>query len=186
VITRRRLFLAAAVLVAIGAWLPYWGFLMSAPQYPGESLTLLISHEGIRGDVHEVTTLQQYIGVRLPGELPELRWIVSSLVLLAVMLGLAAATRSRATGRLLGWLGIAFFAAFLVASVRTVQHRLYDVGHERDRSAPITAIKDFTPHLIGPTKVGNFTVWSFPHVGAIALAVAMSLTIAGAIRKTHV
>ena len=185
-ITRRRLFLAAAVLVAIGAWQPYWGFLMSAPQYPDESLTLLISHKGIGGDVHEVTTLQQYIGVRLPEHLPELQWIVSSLMMLAIVLALAAVAGSGLMGRLLGWVSVALFLAFLAASVRVVQHRLYDVGHERDRSAPITAIKDFTPRLIGPTKVGNFTVWSFPHVGAIALAAAMSLTAAAAMRRTTV
>jgi len=63
-IARRRFFFAAAALVVVAAWLPYWGFVMSAPQYPDESLTLNVSHRGISGDVQEVTTLQQYIGVR--------------------------------------------------------------------------------------------------------------------------
>ena len=70
--SNRRLFIAAAVLVAAAVWLPYWGFVMSAPQYPDESLMLNISHRGISGDVQEVTTLQQYIGVRFPEELKEL------------------------------------------------------------------------------------------------------------------
>ena len=69
---KRRLFLAASLLVAVAAWLPYWGFVMSAPQYPDESLTLHVSHTGIGGDVQEVETLQQYIGVRFPKQLPEL------------------------------------------------------------------------------------------------------------------
>jgi len=74
------------------------------------------------------------------------------------------------------------FAALLGVSASIVQRRLYAVGHERDRHAPITAVKDFTPRLIGPTKVGNFTVWSFPHIGGIALAAAAALTLTGALR----
>lgn len=72
----RRLFFAAAVLVAAAAWLPYWGFVMSAPQYPDESLVLNISRHGITGDVQEVETLQQYIGVKFPEDLSELEWLV--------------------------------------------------------------------------------------------------------------
>ena len=182
----RRLFLAAAVLVAAAAWLPYWGFLMSAPQYPDESLTLQVSHRGIQGDVQEVETLQQYIGVKFPEHLPELEWLPLAMVGLAVVLGLAAFAGTGLGGRLLRWTSIALFAALLITSAMTVQKHLYRVGHDRDRSAPITAVKDFTPRLLGPTKVGNFTVWSFPHIGGFALIAAMSLAFAGAQRKARV
>ena len=179
----RRLFFAAAVLVAAAAWLPYWGFLMSAPQYPDESLTLQISHRGISGDVQEVTTLQQYIGVKFPDELPELEWLVPAMMALAVVLAIAGIAGSGPAGRLVQWTSVALFVALLAASAGIMQERLYAVGHERDRHAPITAVKDFTPWLIGPTKVGNFTVWSFPHVGGLALVLAMTLAAAGAARK---
>ena len=182
---RRRLFLAAAVLVAAAAWLPYWGFLMSAPQYPDESLTLQVSHRGIEGDVQEVETLQQYIGVRFPRELPELEWLPMAMMGLAALLALGGFTGAGAAGRLLGWTGVVLFVALLVVSAATVQQRLYDVGHDRDPGAPITAVKDFTPRLFGPTKVGNFTVWSFPHVGGVALVAAMTLALAGARRKAQ-
>jgi hypothetical protein len=179
----RRLFFAAAVLVAAAAWLPYWGFLMSAPQYPDESLTLQISHRGIGGDVQEVTTLQQYIGVKFPEQLPELEWLVPAMMGLAVVLALAGVAGADLAGRLVRWTSVALFVALLAASARIMQDRLYAVGHERDRSAPITAVKDFTPRLIGPTKVGNFTVWSFPHVGGLALVLALTLAATGAARK---
>jgi len=61
-----------------------------------------------------------------------------------------------------------------------VQARLYRVRHERDRNAPIRAVHDFTPPLVGPVKVGNFTVWSFPHVGAAMLLIGFGLSIVGA------
>jgi hypothetical protein len=182
---RRRLFLAAAALVAVAAWLPYWGFLMSAPQYPDESLTLQVTHRGIEGDVQEVETLQQYIGVKFPEHLPELQWLPPAMMALAAILLLGGLAGAGVGGRLVRWTGVVLFVALLALSAATVQRRLYDVGHNRDRSAPITAVRDFTPRLFGPTKVGNFTVWSFPHVGGIALIAAMTLALAGARRKAR-
>ena len=180
--TNRRLFLAAAILVAAAVWLPYWGFLMSAPQYPDESLVLEISHRGITGDVQEVTTLQQYIGVRFPQNLTELQWLVPAMLALAVVLAVAGVAGSGIAGRLIRWGSVALFVALLAFCALTVQRHLYSVGHDRDRDAPITAIRDFTPRLIGPTKVGNFTVWSFPHIGGLALVAAMSLATIGSLR----
>ena len=177
-----RLFFAAAVLVAAAVWLPYWGFVMSAPQYPDESLVLNISHRGISGDVQEVTTLQQYIGVRFPRHLEELEVLVPAMVGLAIVLAIAGIAGGGPAGRIIRWASVGLFVALLAFSASTVQRHLYAVGHDRDRDAPITAIKDFTPRLLGPTKVGNFTVWSFPHVGGLALVAAMSLATLGSLR----
>lgn len=183
--TRRRLFFAAAVLVAAAAWLPYWGFVMSAPQYPNESLVLNVWRHGITGDVQEVETLQQYIGVRFPEDLPELEWLVPAMLALAVVLALAGVAGAGIGGRLIRGTSVALFVALLVFCALTVQRHLHSVGHDRDRDAPITAIKDFTPRLIGPTKVGNFTVWSFPHVGGLALVAALSLAMFASMRRAH-
>lgn len=181
----RRLFMTAAALVVAAVWLPYWGFVMSAPQYPDESLVLNISHRGIGGDVHEVTTLQQYIGVRFPEELEELDVLAPSMLGLAVLLAIAGIAGPGTTGRMLRWTTVGLLVVFLMFCGQTIRRHLYAVGHDRDRDAPITAIKDFTPRLIGPTKVGNFTVWSFPHVGGLALVAAISLAAAGSIRETR-
>ena len=178
----RWLFFAAAVLVAAAAWLPYWGFVMSAPQYPDESLVLNVSHRGIGGDVQEVETLQQYIGVRFPQHLDELEVMMPAMLGLAALLAIAGIAGSSLTGRLIRWASVGLFVTLLGFCVITMQRHLYAVGHERDRDAPITAIKDFTPRLLGPTKVGNFTVWSFPHVGGLALVVAMSLAAFGSVK----
>jgi copper chaperone NosL len=175
----RRLFFAAAVLVAAAAWLPYWGFVMSAPQYPDESLVLNISRLGITGDVQEVETLQQYIGVQFPKHLAELEWLVPAMLALAVVLAIGGVAGAGVAGRLIRWTGVGLFIALLAFCALTVQRNLYAVGHNRNPDAPITAIKDFTPRLIGPTKVGNFTVWSFPHVGGLALVAALSLAALG-------
>jgi ribose/xylose/arabinose/galactoside ABC-type transport system permease subunit len=178
----RRLFFAAAVLVAAAAWLPYWGFVMSAPQYPDESLVLNVSRLGITGDVQEVETLQQYIGVQFPKDLSELDWLVPAMLALAAVLAIGGAAGAGLAGLIVRWTGVALFVALLAFCAVTVQRNLYAVGHDRDRNAPITAIKDFTPRLIGPTKVGNFTVWSFPHIGGLALVAALSLAAFGSLR----
>ena len=175
----RVLYIAAAALTAAALALPLWGFAMSAPQYPDETLYLQIVRTGIAGDVHEVETLQHYIGVRFPTDLPELRRAERAIVALAALLFAAAFTRSNTMGRAYRIVCSAAVLAFLVASAVAVQARLYRVGHERDRHAPISAVHDFTPPLIGSVKVGNFTVWSFPHAGAVALIMAFGLSVAG-------
>ena len=181
----RRLFFAAAVLVATAAWLPYWGFVMSAPQYPDESLVLNISRQGITGDVQEIETLQKFIGVRFPEELAELEWLVPAMLALAVVLAIGGASGTGFAGRLIRWTSVGLFVALLAFCALTIQRNLYAVGHDRDPDAPISAMKDFTPRLIGPTKVGNFTVWSFPHIGGFALVVALSLATVGSLRSAR-
>jgi hypothetical protein len=173
-------YLAAAALVAAALTLPLWGFAMSAPQYPDETLHLRVVRQGIAGDVHEVSTLQHYIGVAFPRELPELRLATAAMVALTVLLLTAAFAGAGRLGRVYRALCAAALLLFLAVSAVAVQARLYRVGHERDRSAPIRAVRDFTPPLVGPVKVGNFTVWSFPHVGALFLLAAAGLSVAGA------
>src|SRR6185295_19526860 len=68
---------------------------------------------------------------------------------------------------------------FLVASAAVVQARLYQVGHDRDPHSPLRGLHNFTPLLVGPAKVGNFTVWSFPHAGAVMLLMAAGLAVYG-------
>lgn len=174
------LFLAAALLAAGSLLAPLWGFRMSAPQYPGEALHLRVTPRAIRGDVGEVTTLQQYIGVHFPTHVPELRWVTGVILALSGLLALAALSGSGAGGRAARWAAAATFLIFLAGCAAVLQKRLYDVGHHRDPRAPIRAIRDFTPPVVGPVRVGNFTVWSYPHAGGVLLALAGALALLGA------
>jgi nitrous oxidase accessory protein len=178
------IYVTAAVLTAAALAVPLWGFAMSAPQYPDETLHLRVERTGIAGDVHEVQTLQHYIGVRFPTDLPELTWAVRVIAGLAVALGLAAFAGNGRIGRVYRAGCALAVVAFVVASAVAVQGRLYKVGHERDPRAPIRAVRDFTPPLIGPVRVGNFTVWSFPHVGAVLLLMAAVVSVAGLRQNT--
>ncbi len=175
----RYVYPAAAVLAAAALAVPLWGFAMTAPQYPDETLHLQVARTGIVGDVQEVSTLQKYIGVRFPTELPELDWAMRAVAGFAVLLLLGAFVGGGSFGRMYRAACAMALVAFVAASAAAVQTRLFRVGHERDLHAPIRAVRDFTPPLVGPVKVGNFTVWSFPHVGTILLLTATGLSIAG-------
>jgi hypothetical protein len=175
----RLLYIAAAALALSALALPLWGFAMSAPQYPDETLRLQIARTGIAGDVQEVSTLQHFIGVRFPTELPELKWATGAIIALAALLLLAAFTGTNTFGRVYRGLCAVALLVFLTGSAAVVQARLYAVGHDRDPSAPLRGMHDFTPPLVGPVKVGNFTVWSFPHIGAAFLIGAAVLSVAG-------
>jgi len=173
------MYVAAAAFAAAALVLPLWGFAMSAPQYPDETLHLQVQRSGIAGDVHEVETLQHYVGVRFPTDLPELKWATRAIVAISFLLLLAAFVGRGAGAHVYRVLCAMAVLTFLVASAAVVQTRLYQVGHERDPHSPLRGMHDFTPPLVGPAKVGNFTVWSFPHAGAVLLLAAAGLSIAG-------
>ena len=173
------MYLAAAVFAAAALVLPLWGFSMSAPQYPDETLHLQVHRTGIVGDVPEVSTLQHYIGVRFPTNLPELKWATRAIATCAACLLLGAFVGAGTAGRVYRVLCAVALVTFLVASAAVVQARLYQVGHDRDSKSPLRGVHNFTPPLVGPAKVGNFTVWSFPHAGAVMLLMAAGLAIYG-------
>ena len=181
----RVIYVAAAAFAVAALMLPLWGFAMSAPQYPDETLHLQVQRTGIVGDVHEVETLQHYIGVKFPTDLPELQWATRAIVGLAALLLIAAFVGVSRAGRVYRVLCAVALVTFLMASAGVVQARLYQVGHDRDPHSPLRGLHNFTPPLIGPAKVGNFTVWSFPHAGAVMLLMAAALAVAGS-RKAAV
>jgi hypothetical protein len=175
----RVLYIAAAACAAAALVLPLWGFSMAAPQYPDETLHLQVQRSGIVGDVHEIETLQHYIGVRFPTDMPELKWATRAIAGVAVLLLAAAFVGAGAAARVYRVLCAGALIVFLAASAAVVQARLYQVGHQRDPHSPLRGMHDFTPPLVGPAKVGNFTVWSFPHAGAVMLLMAAGLAVYG-------
>lgn len=176
-------FFAAAALTALSLTVPFWEFRMSAPQYPGESLRVQVMRTGLAGDLGEVGTLQKYVGVEFPASLPELDLVTPGLVGMTALLLLAGFAGAGRPGRTLKVAATAALFAILACSLAAMQARLYAVGHDRNPKAPMARTKDFTPPVIGPAKVGNFTVWSYPHLGGAALALAAGLAVAGTRRS---
>lgn len=145
--------LVAAVMLLASAWLPLWTMELRAPQYP-RGLELTAYGTRIEGDLQEVNTVNHYVGV-YPihvNEIPELALFPYLLAVLVGALLLGSVFARHWALRLVLRLGIWGFAlGFLV----DLQWWLYRSGHDRSSDAPYR-IADFTPRVLGGTRVVNF------------------------------
>jgi len=145
----------ALVLLATTLVLPLWSTRMEAPQYKGEeALEVRVLAGRVVGDLHEIELLNQYVGVHLKLDTPELRAAPWVLGLLLALVGVAFATplARRATVAT----GVAtLMAGIVLVGAVVLQYRLYQMGHERSPSI-MARIPDFTPPILGNAKIANF------------------------------
>jgi hypothetical protein len=164
---------------------PLWKMRMEAPQYRGEeALRVAVFPTALRGDLSELKTLNQYIGVHVPNELPQFKWLPAALVA-GALLPLAGALLRKGRTRT-----IALFAAPVLLSATlgfaAVQARaqMHEIGHNRDKKTILAGVKDFTPPFLGRAKIAQFEITSEFGFGTVLAAVAVALQItAGAL--TH-
>ena len=166
---RSRILLVAATLAIFPAvFLPTWTITLRAPQYP-DGLTMEIYPHTVKGDVREINILNHYIGMHAidADEFPEFRFI-PWFILRFFGFALLAALIARMPIAALGWMDFVFFG---IVMLYIMHHWLYAFGNELDPTAPLR-IQPFTPNLIGPTRIGQFQVSSWPGAGAILMGVA--------------
>lgn len=159
-----------AVALTIGAVTPVWGTRLVAPQYP-KGLKLWVYGGKATGDVGEVNALNHYIGMKTldVSTVPELRlwpWVVA----MAVAFFLAAVLL-RGWWRKLSLIGLWAVPLGLLADI---QRWLIRFGTNLDERAAIR-MEPFTPWVVGPTKIWNFDVWSYPGP-ALAILILAALT----------
>ena len=164
----------ASGLLALTLVAPLWSTLMEAPQYRNEEALNVTVYAGrVKGDVGEIEVLNTYVGVHLPLDTPELKaspWVLGSLLFLSLaLLAVPLPHRSRAALAL-----SVLMLLICVAGSCLLQYRLYQMGHERSR-AIMTGVPDFTPPLVGTSKIANFTVTMRLGLGAWCYAAAMLL-----------
>lgn len=167
----RILVIVAALLLIPAAFLPVWKITLVAPQYPN-GLSLMIYPGKVAGEIQEVNVLNHYIGMKeiSQDEFPEFRFI-PFLILRFLALAVLAALVARMEIGALGWIDFIIFGIVMLVDF---QHWLYEYGHNLSPSAPI-AMAPFTPKFIGTTQVANFTVESWPAIGAILMGIAGAL-----------
>jgi hypothetical protein len=166
---RSRLLIVIATLALLPCiFLPTWTITLHAPQYP-QGLEMQIYPHTVGGDVREVNILNHYIGMHEinADEFPEFRFI-PFFILRFFGFALLTAVVGRMAIAALGYLD---FVVFGVVMLYTLQHWLYEYGNDLDPSAPLN-MEPFTPQFIGSTTVGQFTVSSWPALGAILMSVA--------------
>ncbi len=166
---RSRILIVVATLAILpAAFLPTWTIQLRAPQYP-DGLSIKIYPNTVRGDVGEVNILNHYIGMQQieADEFPEFRFI-PFFILRFFGFALLTALIGRMAIAALGWID---FVMFGVVMLYTLQHWLFEYGHNLSPTAPLK-VAPFTPQFIGPTSVGQFTVASWPAAGAILMGLA--------------
>jgi copper chaperone NosL len=184
--TRSRLLLALAALVMLPAFLyPLWSIRLVAPQYR-DGLGMHIYVHDVRGhdrhDLQNINILNHYIGMQPiePEEIPELD-------IMPVVLGALVGTGLLVA--LVGkpWLMAGWFVLFLGAGAAgMVDFYLWniDYGHNLSPDAPIR-IPDMTysPPIIGTAQILNIRASSYPHLGALFLALSALLAGWGVFRS---
>lgn len=145
--------LAAALLLVVSMFLPYWHLTLHAPQYPG-GLELTAFVDRLSGDVREIDGLNHYIGMRKLDTAGHVERLVSvyAIPLMAVAAVAFALLRSK-------WalvLGLPV-VAYPIVFVGDLFFWLYDSGHSLDPTASLSSsIEPFTPPILGDGRVGQF------------------------------
>ncbi|MFQ5690150.1 MAG: hypothetical protein ACE5HQ_07750 [Gemmatimonadota bacterium] len=157
---------AAALLPSI--FLPVWKITLHAPQYPA-GLDLILYPHTVGGDLREVNILNHYIGMKHiePNEFPEFKFIPFFILRFLGFAGLAALV-ARLPIAAIGYLDFVIFGSVMLFDFH---NWLFQFGHNLSPDAPVT-MAPFTPHMLGSTQVGNFTVTSYPSLGGILMLVA--------------
>lgn len=167
---------AAAVLLLISIFFPYWGMVLKAPQYPG-GLKVEVFVNRMEGDVAEIDGLNHYIGMRPLGEAAQLERSLSFLVVsILVLLTLAVIFIRSPWALLLSLPAILWPAIFL----GDMYFWMRNFGMNLDPKAPLSSsIEPFVPPILGSGMVGQFeTIASFL-IGLWLAILAAVLILAG-------
>jgi hypothetical protein len=160
--------------------LPLWQMRLEAPQYRDqEALNVAVHPNAFRGDLREITVLDQYIGVHIPSTLPQFKWLP------AVLIGGAAAGLAFSFLPVLirrwGLMAVSFLlaATMAIAAIQATT-QIRDIGHKRDQKTVLTGVKDFTPPFLGTSRIAQFTVSSRFGTGAWLVGGAIVIQVGAA------
>mgnify|MGYP001817514635 CR=1 FL=1 len=170
------LFVAAALLLLISIFLPYWEMTLLAPQYPG-GLHITAYVNELSGDVAEIDGLNHYIGMRRLNEAAKLERSVSLFALAALAFLIVAAILVHTKCVVLLVLpAILMPVVFLL----DLQYWLRDFGLNLDETAALSsAIDPFVPKVLGRGVIAQFETVASPGLGLWMAIIASILCIVG-------
>jgi len=144
--------------------LPVWNFSLEAPNYPKKAfpygLPVYIHFDGLSGEVHEMNTINHYVGMaRMErGGIYESSLAPYALIMLAMLLVLFIIYDKK----WINWLmSIPVLLPFIFLGIYA--YWLYWFGHNLQEGA--ITIKAFTPVILGDGKVAQFTTHAYPVIG---------------------
>ena len=153
--------------------MPVWNFSLEAPNYPKEAfpygLPVYIHFDGLSGEVHEMNTINHYVGMaRMErGGIYESSLAPYALIALVIVFMLFIIYNNKWINYLMS---IPVLLPFIFLGIYA--YWLYWFGHNLHAGA--ITIKAFTPVVLGDGKVAQFTTHAYPVIGFWAL-VAISI-----------
>lgn len=165
-----------AVLIIVSIFLPYWSLVLHAPQYPqGLLVNAYLSH--LEGDVREIDGLNHYIGMRPLAEAAQLEKSISVFAIGALILLVLAAIFIHSPWSVL----LAIPAILLpVVFLADLYYWLNNFGQNLDPNAALSsAVKPFTPTILGEGVIGQFKTVAFADFGLLLASAASVLILIG-------
>jgi len=166
----------AALLLLISIFFPYWRIRLYAPQYPG-GLVAKVYVNRVEGDVHEIDSLNHYIGMRPLEEAAQLERSLSIILIVAMALLVAGAIYVHSP-----WAAVLSLPALLYPLIflADLYYWLWNFGTNLDPRAPLSSsVKPFVPPLLGEGRVGQFRVVAIWDIGLWLAILASILIIVG-------
>jgi hypothetical protein len=172
--------LIASALLLASLKLPLWHMRLEAPQYRDqEALRVAVHPNALRGDLKELTVLDQYIGVHIPPTLPQFKWLPGLLIAGAVAGFIVTLVRGSVRRPALIVVSCALAAGLAIAAIQAIS-QMHDIGHRRDHKTVLAGVKDFTPPFLGTSRIAQFTVSSNFGLGAWLIGGALALQLGAA------
>lgn len=153
--------LVGASMIVGSYFLPWWSFVLYAPQYP-RGLRLVVSLSGVSGDVHEVNMLNHYIGMKSLELAAPIERAISSYAIAGLALAVLAC--GALPRKLLQRIAIGLAFALPIGFIADSWIWLVEFGHRLDHHAPIR-LQPFTPQLFGNGVIGQFMTFAQPSAG---------------------
>lgn len=166
----------AAILLIASIFLPYWGLVLHAPQYP-KGLSVQAYVNRLEGDVWEIDGLNHYIGMRPLEEAAQLEKSVAIFAISALALLVIAAVFVHSP-----WAALLSLPAVLlpVVFLADLYFWLNHFGQNLDPNAALSsAIEPFTPTILGEGVIGQFRTVARAEVGLWLAGIAAILIVTG-------
>ncbi|TQS75087.1 hypothetical protein DX933_08810 [Ornithinibacillus gellani] len=165
--------IAAAMMIVLTIFMPWWGMKFYAPQYP-EGLDIIVYPTTLAGDIDIVNGLNHYIGMSLFSNesFPELAYMPYIIIGIAILTLAVAWLRRKSF--LYGLISVYVFAGAI--GIYDMYRWLRKFGTELDPKAPIE-LEPFIPPIIGENVIANFVTHSYFTYGGYMLGIIFILLI---------
>lgn len=167
---------AARVALMLSLFFPYWQMVLKAPQYP-DGLRMWAYVNRLHGDIAEIDGLNHYIGMRPLNDAATLERSLSIYAIIAFVLLIEGMVYVHSRwSALLALPAITFPGVFLL----DLWYWMHSFGHNLDPRAPLSsAIKPFTPPILGVGEIGQFKTVASMGPGLWLAWIASGLLIVG-------